>query len=317
MTDSRLTCNFRLYPEFVKTLLDNYGNGFEKASVYLGELSNLDLSLDASIRTYLAYMLGGLIRKLGCRIRPYEVIPGTTDRLMDSSIVALEKAFSGEKSLESTVSRMMENFNRVEINDNGSRPEVAIFGDFYVRDHDIMNQGLIRFIEQAGGEVITTPYNEYVKISAGNVIRRMHKRGLHYRGMLSKVLLTAMDKLDTKYYKQFESIVGSKERIRSESLERHLDSFNVKPYQSGESYDNLLKIFHILEYHPDLAMFVQTNPAFCCPALVTEAMTRQIKTLTGVPVVTITYDGTSESKNEVVLPYLVAASEKFKAMEKI
>ena len=54
-------------------------------------------------------------------------------------------------------------------------------------------------------------------------------------------------------------------------------------------------------------LFVQTNPAFCCPALVTEAMTRRIKQVTGVPVVTVTYDGTSESKNDIILPYLVAA----------
>ena len=310
MSDSWFTCNIRMYPEFLKTLLDNYGNGFEKAEVYLGNVSNLDLSLDASINTYLVYMLGGLIRKLGCRIRPYEVIPGTTDQVIDSSIVRLEKAFSGKRSLESTVSGVAENFNGIKTSQNGNRPEVAIFGDFYVRDHDIFNQELIRFIEQAGGEVITTPYNEYVKIIAGNVIRRMHKRGAHSKAILAKVLLTVMDKLDNKYYRQFESIVGAKERINPESLERHLNSFNVKPYHSGESYENLLKIFHILDYHPNLSMFVQTNPAFCCPALITEAMTRKIKSLTGVPIVTITYDGTSESKNEVILPYLVAASEK-------
>lgn len=39
-------------------------------------------------------------------------------------------------------------------------------------------------------------------------------------------------------------------------------------------------------------------------------MTARIKSLTGVPVVTVTYDGTNESKNEVILPYLVAATEK-------
>ena len=39
-----------------------------------------------------------------------------------------------------------------------------------------------------------------------------------------------------------------------------------------------------------------------------EAMTRRIRSLTGVPVVTVTYDGTSESKNEIILPYLQAVS---------
>jgi len=205
---------------------------------------------------------------------------------------------------------MAEDFNRIDVHSNGQKPEVAIFGDFYVRDHDIMNQGLIDFIEKANGEVVTTPYHDYVKITSTNVLRRMHKRGDHPKALLIKVLLTIMDKLDKKYYRQFESIIRAKEHISPESLERHLESFHIKPHHAGESYENILKIFHILDHHPHLAMFIQTNPAFCCPALVTEAMTARIKELTGVPVATVTYDGTSESKNEVILPYLVAASEK-------
>ena len=137
----------------------------------------------------------------------------------------------------------------------------------------------------------------------------MRKRGGYSSAATAKILLSMMDILDRKYYKQVECIVGIKEKINAESLEKHLDAFNVKPYQSGESYDNLLKIFHILEYHPRLSLFVQTNPAFCCPALITEAMTRRIKSVTGVPVITVTYDGTNESKNDIILPYLVAARQ--------
>jgi hypothetical protein len=59
-----------------------------------------------------------------------------------------------------------------------------------------------------------------------------------------------------------------------------------------------------MENYPDLSLFVQANPAFCCPSLVTEAMTGEITKITGVPVVTITYDGTDDYKNDVVIPYL-------------
>jgi len=38
--------------------------------------------------------------------------------------------------------------------------------------------------------------------------------------------------------------------------------------------------------------------------LVTEAMTSRIEEITGVPVVTIEYDGTTEFKNEGIIPYL-------------
>jgi hypothetical protein len=78
----------------------------------------------------------------------------------------------------------------------------------------------------------------------------------------------------------------------------------------GESWDNLLKIAHLKKTHPDLRLFVQTNPAFCCPSLVTEAMSRRIEEITGVPVVTLTYDGTGSVKNDRIVPYLAELRER-------
>ncbi|MFC2111999.1 acyl-CoA dehydratase activase [Bacteroidota bacterium] len=304
------TCNFRMYPEYLKNLLENQDNGIEKAGVYLGNVGNMDISISTSLQSYFVYMLGGLIRKMGCMTRPFEVETGSTDIVIEDSLKSMENAFIGKRDLESAVGEMARLFNGIKTEKNGSKPEVAIFGDFYVRDHDIMNQGLIKFVENAGGVVVTTPYHDYVKLTVDSIYRRRTKRGDYGTAVLIKVIMSLMNVLDRKYYRHLESIIGIKEEINAASLERHLSSFNVTPYQSGESSDNLLKIFHILEYHPKLSLFVQTNPAFCCPALITEAMTARIKSITGVPVVTVTYDGTSESKNEIILPYLVAATEK-------
>jgi len=311
--DNILTCNFRMYPEYLKSLLESQMNGINKAGVYLGKISNMDISFNTSLQTYFVYMLGGLIRKMGCMTRPFEIEKGSTDRAIEASLTILEDAFAGNRDIESAVKEMGRLFNEIGTRQNGSKPEVAIFGDFYVRDHEIMNQDLIHFIENAGGVVVTTPYHDYVKLIVNNIFRRRTKKGDYFTSVMSKLILSLMEVLDGKYYRQIESIVGIKEKINAKSLEKHLDVFNVTPYQSGESYENLLKIFHILEYHPDLSLFVQTNPAFCCPALITEAMTRRIKTVTGIPVVTVTYDGTSESKNDIILPYLVAATERGKS----
>jgi hypothetical protein len=80
--------------------------------------------------------------------------------------------------------------------------------------------------------------------------------------------------------------------------------FGIRPEMSGENYDNALKILKILDEHPDLALFVQAAPAFCCASLVTEGMSKAIENLTGVPVLSITYDGTGAQKNDAVEPYL-------------
>jgi predicted nucleotide-binding protein (sugar kinase/HSP70/actin superfamily) len=308
MSRSFLTCNFRMYPEYLKHLLDS--NGMEKSGVYLGQISNFELSLPIAVKSYFVYMLGGLIRKMGCKTRPFEMEKGETDRVIERSLVRLEEAFSGKGSLESAVKDMAGYFNGIKTYENPGRPEVAIFGDFYVRDHEVVNQDLIRFVEDAGGMVVTTPYHDFVKLQSENVIRRALNRGSYQMAALSRILLSLLDRLDRKYYRPLESMIGIKESIDAHRLEEHLSDFHVTPYLSGESYDNLLKIFHITEYHPELSLFIQANPAFCCPALITEAMTRKITSLTGIPVVTVTYDGTTERKNDIILPYLAAASER-------
>jgi hypothetical protein len=68
--------------------------------------------------------------------------------------------------------------------------------------------------------------------------------------------------------------------------------------------DNILKIHHLLQEHPDLALLVQTTPAFCCPGLVTEAMAHQLEAFTGVPIVSITYDVSGGNKNKVIVPFI-------------
>lgn len=78
--------------------------------------------------------------------------------------------------------------------------------------------------------------------------------------------------------------------------------------QGGESMENILKIFPILREHPDTALFVKAVPSYCCPAMITEAMNRDIERITGVPAVSITYDGTGATQNDKIIPYLLYRS---------
>ena len=140
-----------------------------------------------------------------------------------------------------------------------------------------MNQNLIHDIEENGGEVITTPYTDLIRITIENVIRRAKARGDYFQTGLYRVMLSSINIFEDRYYKHFRKFLGNKPDYQSASLEKNLAKFNISPYHSGESYENILKIFYILENYPDIALFGQTNPAFCCPAMVTEAMAREIK----------------------------------------
>ncbi|MCP4718721.1 MAG: CoA activase, partial [Desulfobacteraceae bacterium] len=182
--------------------------------------------------------------------------------------------------------------------------KVAIFGDLYVRDNDTMNQNLVHFIEENGGEVVTTPYYKYVKIIANSYFKKWFKEGKYLSLISNKALLTAMQAMEKKYYKYFEAILKESDFVVTDSYEKLLDQYGILPEHTGESMDNILKIHHIITEHPDLRLMVQTNPAFCCAGLVTEAMAAKIETKTKVPIVSITYDVSGGNKNKVIIPFL-------------
>jgi len=310
MMEGRISCNLRQYPFYIKRILEKCGNGLEKASVYSGELTHRELSVGITYYAYFAYMLGGLFRKTACRIRPYEKNTGETDRIFTQIQGILMEALSGGQSIDSAINKGLRLIDGIAYDASARKPLVAIFGDLYVRDNDIMNQDLIKTVEEAGGEVLVTPYHDYMKIVIENVFRRAKQRGEHVETGMNRVLLNILKFMDERHYKPFARYLGPAPVIRPRDLEKYLPLFNIHPLHSGESYDNILKIFYIMENYPEVSLFIQTNPSYCCPALVTEAMTRQIRKITGVPVVTVTYDGTSGRMNDIIVPYIQRSAVK-------
>ncbi len=299
-----ISCNLKQYPFYIKKIMENYGKGLENTSVYSGKISHRDISIKVTYYVYFAYMLGGLFNKTACRIRPYEHIPGQTDQVFKEVQQVLLDAFLGNSSLEKAIEKGLALVDEIAYDRTKRKPQVAIFGDLYVRDNDTMNQGLIRAIEEAGGEAVTTPYHDYAKITIENLFRRAHDRGAHLESSVNRALLNVVKFMDERYYKPFSRHLGPPPVIKAKHLEKQLKLFNIDPFHGGESYDNILKIFYLKENYPELSLFVQTNPSYCCPALVTEAMTSRIKELTGVPIVTLTYDGTSSQMNDAIVPYI-------------
>jgi predicted nucleotide-binding protein (sugar kinase/HSP70/actin superfamily) len=181
---------------------------------------------------------------------------------------------------------------------------VAIFGDLYVRDNELMNQHLIQLVEEHGGEVITTPYSEYIKIIVEPFTDRAFKEGRYLDYAKTRFLKSLIPMVEEKYAPYFYRIMGEPLKDDKNEFFSWLNKFGINLLHRGESFENILKIHSLIHQHPDIDLFIQTNPSYCCPSLVTEAMAPRIEELTGIPVVTIEYDGTSGFKNEDIIPYL-------------
>ncbi|MCP3875850.1 MAG: CoA activase [Desulfobacteraceae bacterium] len=309
LNHSEIACNIKMYPYHIKKILDRHKNGFEKSQIYKGELSLFDISFKASTNAYYSYMFGGLLRSIGCKIRPYEINKGETDQALQKALKILCTAFKTGASKEKALKIIIPMFLNIKTKDE-YRPKVGIFGDLYARDNDTMNQGLIHFIEENGGEVITTPYYKYIKIIANSYFKKWFKEGKYLSLMSNGALLVAMKTMEKRYYKYFELILNKSAFEVKDSYENILPEYGILPEHTGESMDNILKIHHIVNEYPDLKLLVQTNPAFCCPGLITEAMAQKVEAKINVPIVSITYDVSGGNKNKVIIPFLKDSGEK-------
>jgi predicted CoA-substrate-specific enzyme activase len=303
LNKSTLACNIRLYPHHIKQILRENSGGLEHATVFQGELSLCDISLRAAKNGYFAYLLGGMLRRIACKLRPYEVDKGETDKVLQKSITVLAEAFLGRRSMEKSLDEIISHFQRVETT-RQARPKVAIFGDLYCRDNSVMNQNLIRFIEENGGEVLTTPYSEYAKMIAGSYFRKWFKEGKYVDLFTYKALLAAMSAMEKDYMKILQRILQEPEYLYDDDPAEILARYDIAPENTGESMDNILKIHYLKKHHPEVSLLVQASPSLCCASLITEAMKTKIEQQTGIPVVSITYDGTGGYKNDIIVPYL-------------
>jgi hypothetical protein len=135
-------------------------------------------------------------------------------------------------------------------------------------------------------------------------LRKWFVEGHYLQALSSKALIATISHLERTYYKYFQRILEEPEPVYDESPEQILSTYGIRIENTGEAMENILKIHYLKKNYPDIALFVQTSPAFCCPSLITEAMAATIQKTTHTPISTITYDGTGGNKNEVIIPYL-------------
>jgi predicted nucleotide-binding protein (sugar kinase/HSP70/actin superfamily) len=306
MMESPVSCNLGMFISYMSKQLTEQNEKYSKVRIYPGQITFADISVNVSINSYLAFLFGGYMRKIECKLRPYEKRKGQTEAVVKKSMELLYETFEKGTSKELALKQVIAWVKEIEVKKE-ERPKVAIFGDLYARDNDVFNQDLIGIIERNGGEAITTPYSDYIKIIYHASNTRVTNEGYYLRAITRKFLFSLATKIENKYLRYFNEILKEPIVKPLKKFEDKLELANLKTAYNGESIENALKIIHLTEHYSDIALFVQTNPSYCCPSLITEAMAGKFEEISGIPIVTIEYDGTSAGKNQDIIPFLTYA----------
>lgn len=140
-------------------------NGFEKNPGF-------KISLKLGIRCAFGMMYGDLLVHLGNQCRPYELVSGTTDRLIEdwtNKMVALferNKAI-GFSSMRRYMREMVQDFAKIE-RSHEQKPRVGIVGEIYVKYAPLGNNNLEDFLLKEGAEVVVPGVTDFIIFKVNN-----------------------------------------------------------------------------------------------------------------------------------------------------
>jgi predicted nucleotide-binding protein (sugar kinase/HSP70/actin superfamily) len=304
-TITNLACNFPQYPIMAKKIFEDVGHGFEKLQIFASEFEMKEFPIEVITDVYTGYLLGGLLRRIACRIRPYELISGKTDKIIEKGRQLLYETTVSRESREKVFAEILSNIRQIPVSKEiDTRPKVSIIGDLYVRDNDVFNQQLIKELEHYGAEVVTTPFTFILRLLAFKHKNILREDGRYISLMKFRLLIDYLEKIERKYYKIAEKVIQERFPTLNDRLFDMLDNYDLILDHGGETAQNLIKIFALLEHYRDLSLFIHVNPIFCCPGLVSESIFKKVEEDIGIPIISITYDGTTTRRNGIIAPYI-------------
>lgn len=156
-------CRFGMYvTEYRKALRDAGFEGFRVIAFQqqggLSQVNGDDVGLEMSPKFFGAMLkalaAGDVINALGYRIRPYEVVPGSTNAAIERTTERCYQALLKQGSVAMALLRSRRDFAQIEVDRLRIKPKVSIIGEFWAMTTEgDGNYHLQKFIEQEGGEV--------------------------------------------------------------------------------------------------------------------------------------------------------------------
>jgi len=246
------------------------------------------------------FVASDILMKLRCKIKPYELNYGETEKVLGRELERLAGVIERGEDFEREWLNSLAALASVETG-GAKKPLVGIVGEIYVRCNAFTNDRVIEQIERYGGEAWLAPLSEWFLYTAHLQKWRAKEdlRGLVYRGQ-SLVRNRYIQSVEHELYRKARQYVG--DRVEPE-IEEVLDA--------GERYlplnfegEAILTAGRAVKFiEQGASMVVNCAPFGCMPGTITSALFQQVMNRTGVPVVSMFYDGEGDL-NSILGVYL-------------
>ena len=151
------SCRYDLFNTLQRIVFEDMG--LEQAALvdeYQGANRKLHAVMSGASYGMLAwrgFIAADILEKLRLHIRPYETVPGETDRAYRTCLDQLVQVVEARGDVEQAVIEMVHTMGTVPVDRRRFCPLIGLVGEAYLRNVDYASNDLIRSVEQMGGEI--------------------------------------------------------------------------------------------------------------------------------------------------------------------
>lgn len=316
MPETEGPCRFGQYTRLHRILLDKYQyanvpilSPSSEDSYRFSGYFNDEQALRFRQLAWQSIVYSDLIEKALWRIRPYEKIKGTTDRVfeeaMKGGIFAIESG--GGLQLIKASQKAARAFAAIE-RTNDPKPLIGIVGEIFVRTHKESNQQLVQTLEDMGCETYTSSVAEWIEYTTHTGIQEAklafsRQKNLKNFGETAKFWLTGKyQRMVAKFISHpFSGLLHNRFDHSTANILSEVDEI-FSNHINGEA---ILSIGGALAFTKEgFNGVVNSMPFTCMPSTIASSILK-VHMRSKTPFVDMIYDGSIQPNRETNLATFV------------
>ncbi|MFB6343135.1 acyl-CoA dehydratase activase [Saccharicrinis sp. FJH62] len=182
MPDHNGPCRFGQYNKFQRILFNRLG--FEKAEIISPSNDNSyeDISgghgTKLRLKIWKMFVAYDVLRKFKQEHKPYELIPGNTERIYKEGLGILEKcAENDSKEIPEILEKIGHMFMEIPVSNGKRKPVIGVLGEIFMRDNPFCSSYIIDRLEKFGAETWIAGISEWVVYSTLRYTRDSRWKG--------------------------------------------------------------------------------------------------------------------------------------------
>jgi predicted CoA-substrate-specific enzyme activase len=236
--------------------------------------------------------------------RPYEKNKGDAKALFFKYHKAIyDKLSSRSGSLSRIMKAMKLEFSSIPVYSE-KKPLIGIVGEIYIRSHNFSNENIVEKIEALGGEAWLTPIEEWIYYVNDTYRKKTLFRGNFLSTLDISARLFVQHQKEHHLARHFKGFLKTLDEPKTSQILKNSMPYIPDTFE-GEAPLSIGKAIDLIE--KGASGVVSVMPFGCMPGTIVSSFFKTISDRYQVPCISIAYDGTEATVNDLQLEAFMAS----------